>query len=348
MNKIEEIKRYDETEAVSQSFLKKLMNPKKDDVQKKENSLKFIKGNYLDALITMKDCVDDLYYIGDIKYPSEMYYKFVTRCFDLYQPTSRYEDFVFYNEQTVLNTFREVSEVRWNDTTVLQNVKSNVTKYWDELLEAGDKTIIDSNVWNKIQEALESIKNNEIVKPFISINEPLFEEIEYQKCIYFNYKDVPCKARLDMVKINHHTKTYRVIDIKSTEVPMHDWKKTTGRSTRVDLQLAFYNLAMKHEYPNYEAEPPVLIVENVKNPGNPIVYELSNDDLIIGRNGASRIRHELVLEDAIIIKEVDNIYGFDNAIDKYKEIKSISDEIIDLDYFYYIQKGLPKQLSLWT
>lgn len=347
MKKSAIVSEYDSIDYVSQSLLKAVMNPDSDT--RVLNELPLLKGNYLDCLITMNDEIDDLYYIMDCKYPTDMYKKVV----DYYKENSLiisdFEYYINYHREEYLNYFRTLTSVKWKDDTVIKNSLEEASDYWNHILYADDKIIIDVNIWESVTKAAESLRHNPITSEYLKVKEELFEEIQFQKCIYFKYKDVFCKARLDVAKINHRDKTFQVIDVKSTSVPLNDWKRNIARKTKVDFQLAFYNEAMKIEYPNYTMINPVLLVESVVNPGKPLCYQLSNDDLMIGKHGAERIRNHIIVEDVATDVESSRIYGFDEAIDVYKDFKKSNLSSIS-EYYYnkYLRENKPIKLELWT
>ena len=338
MNKLQEIQEYKNHPGISQSKLKRVLS---NSVTKEdEDPLKYLKGNLTDTIITMNQHLEDLYHITDITYPEDKYKKVI----DYLNPQGDIGD---YDEQ-ILIAFKEINNLNWKDETILSKFKSEGLEYWNEKLICGDKQIVSKEYYSKSMTCAMTLLTSPNTKKFLEIQNRLVEEIFFQYPIYFEFDGIQCKGLADAVIFNYIDKTFRLIDIKTTDMNLWDWKIQARRS-RVDLQMAYYMEGLTFNFPDYTALSPVLLIENMNNPGKPVVKELTVSDLFIGKHGCQRIKNTIIYERLtdVMDHEMDYIDGFTDAINKLKQSEELALHDYDVDYYRnQILEG-KEPLNLW-
>lgn len=351
---IEELKKYRESPALSQSFLKKILtNDTKED---KKPKIQFLIGSLVDCLITTPELVNDWFYISQIeKYPAPQ----IKEVFDTYYAKLVEDEVnIEWNDALLLETYRQVSNSRKKDETVLEDLKKE-EEYWNDLSIANGRSIVSQEYWNRCNLVASSLMSNPEVNKYIV--DDLFQEVMFQAPLYWKYTSIDgevskdCKGLLDCYIMNHKEKTVQIVDIKTTSDSLDGWKYNIARRFRYDFQLSYYFYGMQKyidaNLPGYRQLNPVLIVENVNYYGKPRIYELTDDDLYIGTYGCER-QNKVIIFDRDIDNNVLNadwemqkIHGWKDAIEIYNQCQLLG--LPDYDLTYYQNKG-KFALNLWT
>lgn len=205
----------------------------------------------------------------------------------------------------------------WKEATRIAKIHEN-WEYWNDLRAGEGKTILSAEEDSLISQIVMSIKTNDVTRPYFEAGYDV--EILYQVPIFFTIEGVECKGLLDMVRINHITKTIEPIDIKTLGDNTLNFPKAL-RQRRYDIQGAFYTEGLKQVYPGYTILPFKFIVESTINPGQPLVYTMDETLLIMGRSGREAFRLKGVSDDSLLEKYygiIDPIEGYLQLIEKYK------------------------------
>lgn len=182
-------------------------------------------------------------------------------------------------------------------------------EYWEDLKEAYGKTILSQDEANLIDEIVMSLRTSTTTSKYFNAS-----NVKFQVPIYFEYKDIECKALLDMIIIDEEKKTILPIDLKTMGDYTINFPKSLRRR-RYDIQAAFYTEALKWLYPEYTILPFKFIVESTKQPGTPLVFTCTRELLEIGKSGRPEI---FLVDDAgVYYDKVQKIKGFDDLIELY-------------------------------
>lgn len=348
-NKLQEITDYRNFDALSQSFLKSsVIN---ESTKEFKGSVATMLGNLTDTILTIPECVDDLYYISKVKkYPKPQ----IKEVWDLY-----YKNLIDNNldleidNLPLLEIYREVSDLKSNDEKMLFNLMEG-EYYFKDLVASTGKSVISLEYYEKCSLVAYSMKTNGTTYTYFQERDGV--EIQYQVPLYFKYVDpmdgwsYNCKGLLDEIIIDHNEKTIQIIDIKTTSDYLDSWVKNIAKKHRPDLQLAFYTYGLKEwakeHYHDYTVINPCLIVENVDYPGRPRVFNLTDQDMHIGRYGCQRSKHVIKpnTDNLQLIQVWDDIFGWQKAIEKYHQCQELS--LPDFCLNYHTTKGVT-DLNLW-
>lgn len=314
-----DIAKYREDEALSQSDLKKLLeglsNFLKEDIEKQ--SLPMIIGSAVDTILTgyPEDFEKEFYMISTPK-PSELMESMLLAVYEAAEDkNAALPDLVNLVQDVVINYNYQSN---WKIDTRVSKVVENFI-YYEEIKNCAGKTVLSPSDVEVINNVVSSLRTNFATKDLFCIETPKNVDIYYQLPIFWEINGRKCKGLLDMVVVE---KNYADEVISVTPYDL----KTTFDNTlnfcnnlkirRYDIQASWYNLGLqlaknlpfKITPENYKKFR--FVVESTTKPGEPLVYECSNELLMVGYNGLP----ELEFQNRLIRKKV---LGFKQLLDLY-------------------------------
>lgn len=338
---------YRESPRINQSFLKDVIN---NVTQAKVATDEMENGNVVDCLITTPHLFDERYVVMDIIFPEPQYKKTI----DLVYENAVFDNLDFHRD-LIIDSYRQVSENKWKDETILKNVLENGYDYWKALWSTKGRKILTRSQYHHYLKIAENIMQGKTARYFqIGAD----EEILFQVALFFDYyldgEKFECKALLDMLRINHRDRTVQMIDIKTTSGSTKYWKVVAKRY-RQDIQAAWYYEAIKFCYPDYTQLMPVFIVESIDYPGKPRDFVVSDIDLRTGKYGCSITKGFLILRrdiDTNTPMESEEIFkdelGFEDALRILKQSRDNGLHDYDVDYFHHCRAETPYSLNVFA
>jgi hypothetical protein len=273
---------YDAFEAANQSSLKKILIHPNEYItalnRKKEVITKpyLVLGSLVDCLIFEKEQFDNNFILLTEKEPPNQINKFIT--------------FVIENEDYIdqVDLYKKALEFSEAKNRTVDYFKEQMNgpygKYTIELRNSKNKTAINNDMLVKANQIISSLNSFEQFANIMTAQSKK-EEVIYQPCIVFYYKDVLLKAKLDCIKIQHDKKRIIPSDLKTTYNYASEFKNSYIEY-EYDFQSAFYTLAINYfkemNYPDYSIEPFKFVVESTSFIGSPLAFEVSQDSLEAG------------------------------------------------------------------
>ena len=313
----EEVIEYFADGSANQSYLKQLIKgvehlEEKEEVLYFKEKGHFLFGSAVDVWITQgKANYDKQYYESGGKKPSDSIMSMVRMVFDSLLNANQEvpgEHLIDVNSGYIVAALDyHKYQSRWKPETRINKVVEEGALYFEELKESHGKTILSAEESNVVWKIVMSLQTHKYTERFFKDDKNM--DIFYQVPIYFMTSDVPCKALLDMVIVNHTEKKVFPIDIKTlggftSEFP---W---SVKSRGYNFQAAFYTEALLElkermartikgfpDISEYQIMPFKFIVETTKTwknvltdvvtyyQGKPLVYELSRAQMRLGRDG---------------------------------------------------------------
>lgn len=173
--------------------------------------------------------------------------------------------------------------------------KSGLTEaYWNELIAADGKQILSDKQYTLIQMVYQSFITHKHTA-FIFSEEDEDVDTIYQLPMYFNFEGVECKILPDIIRIKHSTRKIMPIDGKTIGKGILKFcNDFTIR--RYDIQGAFYDYGIRQnlgiisnlirkDIRDYEISNFAFIVESTVYPGTPMIFPMSDDLMVIGKQG---------------------------------------------------------------
>lgn len=354
-----DIDAYFESDALSQSLLKKLLigidafinNGKEEKDLFYEEKGHFIKGSAVDTLLTGEEGeFEKQYYVSTLaNKPSAVEMSITQRVF---------EEVKVEGELTTLDKYpgsldAAIIEEDWYDGKPGEKrtlgLIERCTPYFEDLKKGIGKQILTTEENKLIKDIVFSLKSNPRTSKFFdrtALSRAQGVTVYYQLPIYFYYRGIYCKALLDMLIVIRddagNITSVQPIDLKTMNGSTLKFSSNL-KSFRYDIQAAWYVEALKAINSTFDLaglkgdisdvlKPFLFIVESNNYPGQPLVYEVDEDILNIGKIGIKELKVQPSKTDQEYVV-VRSVTGFEELIDTYlyqtendwKEEKIITD-----------------------
>lgn len=356
-----EIDTYFESTALSQSSLKKLLGGigpylavgKEDKSLYYEEKGSFIIGSAVDMILTGEEGeFKKKYHISNLdKKPSDAEMSIMNMFFD---------DVLKLNPDGKLGTINDypgsldyaIKSSEWYGGAPGEKrtigLISRCEPYFADLKASIGKQILSASEDKLIKDIVLSLKSNSVTGPYFNrreiLNDPYNKTVYTQLPIYFNYRGVYCKALLDMLIVvkdeNDKVKLVIPIDLKTMMGSTLKFLSSV-KSWRYDIQAAWYTEALLSDNSSFELEGQItkeniqgftFIVESNTYPGQPLIYQMEQDMLDIGKHGLKELsvstpNHsfpQIVKQATLGFEDLLDIFIYQEAND-WKEEKVITD-----------------------
>jgi hypothetical protein len=282
--KAEQIKRYYETQAVSQSQIKAALSAGE---QRKKNEQLLLQGSVFDTLVLTPRLYRTFFYewkVGNSQRPN----KSVTAIIDEYH--SRFPESTDLTDN--LDELTAIIESRnyqpnWKLATRIHNVVAKGgNRYLSILHEIGDRKLVLPEIRIALQRGIELTRFH--IEPLLIGN------YDVQHPIYFTHQSVACKGLADIVVFADDA--IQLYDIKWTGLPLSDYM-TEIRRRRSDIQASFYKYGLEQLH---EKETTCSLIVYSDSDKEVATYKFSDLDLKIARFGAIKKAGEISINNEII------------------------------------------------
>ena len=338
-----EIDKYFESDALSQSSLKKLLTGIDSFInnQKEESELfytekgHFVIGSAVDMLLTgEKEEFDNHYYVSKlIKKPSEVEMSIIQRVLDDVKSNTEeeYQTLDKYPGSIQMSIEEHGWQSNWKMETKINKIIEIGSEYFEDLKKGLGKQILTSEEKKLIDDIVFSLKSNPRTSKFfdrVALSRAELVTVYYQLPIYFYYKGIYCKALLDML-IVIRDESGKIISVQAFDLKTMNGNTlrflSNLKSFRYDIQAAWYTEALLASPSSFELEglikeemlrPFTFIVESNSYPGQPLLFETDKDIINTGKYGRKDLKVKLPTneyEDTVIR----HVVGFDELIDTY-------------------------------
>lgn len=273
LNKIEEMKAYRTSSSVSQSLLTALSRSPSNIRLSSRDTNFFTLGSLVDTLAFFGEAgTKELYAVTTIKKPEGLIWDYHILLLDalaLDMPLEKAKDIAFFQ-----------SGFKIKQATVEERYKKEVVPYLKEELANANKITVQEKDFNHARVLVKALREDKYTAPYFKSTNMFQTSIQEELC------NLPCKGLLDIIDIDEENKTMRVVDLKTTSKPIYNFQKSI-LDYRYDIQLAFYTDLLKKSpiSKGYGILNPRFVVINTDNIEPPIVFELSDRDLQVARNG---------------------------------------------------------------
>jgi len=270
---------YFKVKALSFSSLKNLLESPAlflGMLNKKPSSEALTIGNLVDALLTERDRFDELFLLKKAKEPSGLMLPYV--------------EALLRNDGNFEKAYLE-SGYKQSEASIREKFEKEGKEWYNEQLElkTSSKSLYTQEEYSRAIAVVSSLQNNKFIAQCFEIsneNEEIFKQLE----IYWKYKGIDLKSKLDVVKINRKNKKIILYDLKTTGYSVNSFYDSVIKYSYW-LQMSMYGMAIYHYFKDkienikeYDIEFK-WIVESTKYPGSPIIYNMSKEDADKGVNG---------------------------------------------------------------
>jgi len=227
---------YRASEGINQSYLKYIGEPSVFRAKinaVKEEKVHFTLGTFLDDILYNYSLLNSKYIITDEVIVTDGVKLIVD---ELFSKISSSGVNISDNISSYKTSMKSASEnsgkfTNLKEDTLIAKLEKEGKDYWKFLTKKETKIVI-SNAENEIM-----MHNYRQLSPILNNNDYPFE-IKSKICLNAYIRDVFCKGELDYLVINHSKKTWKVVDLKTTEDVL-GFRKSIFQH-RYDFQLSFY------------------------------------------------------------------------------------------------------------
>jgi hypothetical protein len=248
-------------------------------------------GSAVDCLLTEPHKFNTDYFVSAHEPPSETIQKIIKHVVDIHPEYTK----LFNIAHVVLEGCkREQYGNAWKDETRVKKVIEQGEMYHQELFDSEGKILLSLAEYGAIENVVGTLKYNRFTQFFFNpTTDPFYDPTRYeflwQTPIIFTVNNVKCKALIDLVLVDHQEKTIYVYDIKTTGGTVYAFPSSYIKFG-YGLQGAFYHRAIveetktKPEWSEYTVVNTAFIVAEQANVNPPIIYEMTTQDIMVGRH----------------------------------------------------------------
>lgn len=184
-------------------------------------------GSAVDAIITGgQQEFDTKFFVAEFPLLSDNIRYMITELYQIYGHTIK--NLTDISNKDIINLTETYKyQPNWKPETRAKVIKEKGEQYYQLLYLAENKTIIDTNTYNNIQNAVNALKENEATRYYFAENNP-FDNIEryYQLKFKATLNGINYRCMLDEVLIDYNNKTIQPIDLKTSHKNEWDFHKS--------------------------------------------------------------------------------------------------------------------------
>lgn len=297
---------YKAKKSLSQSMLKSMLKGVRAFKQKVPTGPAIRKGNMVDCLITEPDKFDERYKSIHIPEVSSTKSREMVERYYEYGQSNNFEDKDFFNADNIIYFCQDIYKhyVKYKKTTLIDTLKANGSIMFLKYLIDKDDEIeyVDESEVELAKLIVQSLKMSKYTGFYVKADHEYedYYDIYNQEPIYFEYSyisksdknyELPSKALVDRIIVNHQDKTITPIDIKTTNTSTGVFTRKI-QEFRYDIQAYWYTYAIDNQWKfdkdldDYEVLDFLFVVENSgEYIGRPLIYKLSEQDMKVAQKG---------------------------------------------------------------
>jgi hypothetical protein len=208
------------------------------------------------------------------------------------------------NTLIIDSTERNKYQLNWKPETRAKVIKEKGEEYYNLLHLAGDKTVVNTELYNECMAAVRALKESEATRWYFQDDSPFdntkrYYQLKFKATIY----DVDYRIMADLIIVDYDHKIIYPVDLKTSFKPEYKFYKSFIE-WRYDLQSKLYhkvirrNLDMDDYFKDFKLLPYRFIVVNKKTL-NPLVweYDLTTSEIndALGKNNQIELRSPWVI-----------------------------------------------------
>lgn len=148
----------------------------------------------------------------------------------------------------------------WKPETLVDKVVEGGKEYFNIIKQGQNKIILTTKQKASVDKIVNAIKTQ--FGHYFEKRDDL--DILHELPIFFtvptnDYTNLDCKAKIDMLIINHSLKEFHIIDLKTISQSIENFPKIFNER-RMYRQMAFYERAVREEYKGYSSDIHSIIV----------------------------------------------------------------------------------------
>ena len=348
---LEQLEQYRFCDAVSQSFLKSVLV---NNTKPVKETVPMLIGTYLDALLFLPQHADDLFITGLAKRPSDTIKGFLDRLWEVQEESISLDLDVEGYKNRILQFVRQANyQPNWGDDAIWKSILKDGEEYWKELCVSQGKKIITKEEHDLCTQLAALTLSSPITAKYFIDQSRI--DIYYQLPLYWTYLNEPCKGLLDILLIEHETKTIYIVDLKSTGVEsLEEWFRIASQK-KYPFQLSWYKYGVESNFKDlleqgYTIQCRWMVIPTNTQRFKPWIVPCTQEMLTFGSEGFVSNRGVYYVgdwineEETLVVSSTKMYAGWKKAVQIYKRCKS--EGLLDWDLTHFDYQGkLPEDLS---
>ena len=256
-----------------------LFNASIPTLGEKKDSPSLLFGSIVDTLLTgSQQEFNERFFVADIEMPEPSNVAITKALFDIFKDSApRITDI---NDAYIIAKTEELSyHLNWKPETRAKVIKEKCAEYYNMLLIAETKTIVDNETYNQALAAVEALRTSPATKWYFAPDDPFDDSIErlYQGKFRATFDGLEYSCMADLIICDHKNKIIYPCDLKTSSHMEYEFYKSF-LDWSYSIQAGEYaailkaNLEKDEYFKDFKIMPYRFIVVN-KNSLNPLVWE---------------------------------------------------------------------------
>lgn len=194
----------------------------------KKESLSLTFGSCVDAIITggMEE-FNSKFLVAEFPPLEPSYISVIKEIFNIYKDS--YNHLFLIPESYIIPITERVGFYKnWKPETRARVIKEKCSEYYDLLLLADSKTLIDTTLYNKVIATVDALKTSTATKWYFEDNNPFDNSIErfYQLKFHAKWNNIPYSCMADLIVVDNVNKKVYPCDLKTSSHKEYDFYKS--------------------------------------------------------------------------------------------------------------------------
>lgn len=176
-----------------------------------------LEGSMVDCLITgSQDEFDDLYYVADYPSIGDKEQLVAKMLYEKYHDS--YELFSYIPNDVILSVINEVGwQKNWRDETRVRVLSERIAMYYNLIIQADNKTVVDSNTYDRILKMVQTLKTSPTTQGYFVDNDPMSSVKRYYQLKFrAKFESVCYRCMADLIIVDYEEKKVYPIDLKTS------------------------------------------------------------------------------------------------------------------------------------
>lgn len=176
-----------------------------------------LEGSMVDCLITgSQEEFDNLYYVADYPSIGDKEQLVAKMLYEKYHDS--YELFSYIPNDAILSVINGVGwQKNWRDETRVRVLSERVAMYYNLIIQAGNKTVVDSNTYDRILKMVQALKTSPATQGYFADNDPMSPVKRYYQLKFrAKFEGVCYRCMMDLAVVDYEEKKIYPIDLKTS------------------------------------------------------------------------------------------------------------------------------------
>lgn len=198
-------------------------------------------GSAVDSIITGgQEEFDERFMVAEFPSTADSIVKIVKSLFNQYHENYNSLESI-PNSDIIRETELQSYQMNWKPETRAKVIKEKGTEYYNLLFISGNRTILNSETYQDVCNAVNALRNSEATSYYFAPNNPFEPEIErlYQLKFKGEFNRVSYRNMADLIIVDHEKKIVTPIDLKTSSKTEWDFYKSFIE-WKYDIQARLY------------------------------------------------------------------------------------------------------------